>query len=109
VHNPEAARGLTSGRFDLVLSGHTHGGQVGANMFGLRPTLYGLMGGRDQGWWDAGGARHYVHAGNLLIGFPPRMGVASEVVVLEPAGTGGANHAETGGDAEHAATVTARQ
>ncbi len=84
VHDPEAARGLPEGLVDLVLSGHTHGGQVGLNMFGLRPTLYGLFGGRDQGWWEAGGAPHYVHAGNWLIGLPPRMGVAAEIVLLEP-------------------------
>ncbi len=86
VHNPESARHLRSGRFDLVLSGHTHGGQVGLNMFGLRPTLYGLFGGRDQGWWRAGGVPHHVHCGNWLIGLPPRMGVASEIVVLDPPG-----------------------
>ena len=70
---------------DLLLSGHSHGGQVGLNMFGLRPTLWGMLGHRDQGWWEAGGAPHYVHAGNWWIGLPPRMGVCGEIAVFDVA------------------------
>ena len=84
AHDPRVGGWLEPGSCDLLLSGHSHGGQVGLNMFGLRPTLWGLLGHRDQGWWEAGGAPHYVHAGNWWIGLPPRMGVSGEIAVFEP-------------------------
>ena len=35
AHDPRLFAWLPAGRFDLMLSGHTHGGQIGTNMFGL--------------------------------------------------------------------------
>jgi len=83
AHDPRLGAWVPPGRFDLVLSGHTHGGQVAANMFGLQVSLLRAFGVRDQGWWEAGGAAHYVHRGNWVTGFPPRMGVAPEVALFE--------------------------
>ena len=83
AHDPRVADAIPRGRFDLILSGHTHGGQVGLNMIGLRWTLLGCLGVRDQGWFSSRGARHYVHCGNWWIGLPPRMGVAGEIAVFE--------------------------
>lgn len=84
AHDPRLGAWLGPEHADLVLSGHTHGGQVGLNMFGLRPTLLGLFGVRDQGWFRSG-VPQYVHAGNWWIGLPPRMGVAGEIAVFDPA------------------------
>lgn len=84
AHDPRLGAWVKPGWVDLVLSGHTHGGQVGLNMLGLRPTLLGLFGVRDQGWFSAP-VPHYVHAGNWFIGLPPRMGVAGEIAVFDPA------------------------
>jgi predicted MPP superfamily phosphohydrolase len=82
AHDPRLGAWLPPGRFSLVLSGHTHGGQVAANMLGVPISALRLMGVRDQGWFDD--RRHYVHAGNWLVGLPPRMGVAGEIAVFEP-------------------------
>ena len=35
AHDPRLFAWLPDGRFDLQLSGHTHGGQVGTDMFGI--------------------------------------------------------------------------
>ncbi len=83
AHDPRLGPWLPPGRFDLVLSGHTHGGQVGAEMFGLRPTLVGLLGARDQGFFLQLGTWAYVHRGSWHTGWPPRMGVAPELAVFE--------------------------
>ncbi len=83
AHDPRLGAWLPPRRFQLVLSGHTHGGQVAANMLGVPISALRLMGVRDQGWFDE--RRHYVHAGNWLVGLPPRMGVAGEIAVFDPA------------------------
>jgi predicted MPP superfamily phosphohydrolase len=86
AHDPRLSSWVPPGRFDLVLCGHTHGGQVGGEMFGLRPTLLSLMGARDQGWFTDGATRTYVHRGNWHTGWPPRMGVAPEIALFELVG-----------------------
>ncbi len=84
AHDPRLGPWVPSGRFHLVLSGHTHGGQVAANMFGWPVSVLRPLGVRDQGWWTTGTTRHYVHRGNWLVGLPPRMGVAGEIALFEP-------------------------
>lgn len=88
AHDPRLSAWVPPGRFDLVLCGHTHGGQVGGEPLGLRPTLLSLLGVRDQGWFIDGATRTYIHRGNWHTGWPPRMGVAPEIAVFElvPAG-----------------------
>lgn len=85
VHDPRVTPHVRADRYDLVLSGHTHGGQVGGEMFGWRTTLLGLLGARDQGWYADGHPTTwtYVHRGNWLVGWPPRMGVAPEIAVFD--------------------------
>lgn len=85
AHDPRLGAWVPEGRFDLVLSGHTHGGHVATNALGLPGSVLRLAGVRDQGWWPAGGGRHYVHRGNWSVGIPPRMGVSSEIALFEPA------------------------
>ena len=80
AHDPRLGEWVPEGRFRLVLSGHTHGGQVAGNMLGVRASLLKLFGVRDQGWFG----NHYVHAGNWFTGLPPRMGVAGEIAVFDP-------------------------
>ena len=84
LHDPGAFRHLPAGEADLVLSGHTHGGQVGLLSFGLSWTFLRLFGARlpDHGYWAHGTNRMYVHRGTGHYGFPLRLGVPSEESVL---------------------------
>jgi predicted MPP superfamily phosphohydrolase len=84
LHDPGAFRHLPEGQGDLVLSGHTHGGQVGLVSLGLSWTFLRLFGIRipDHGFWARGRDRMYVHRGTGHYGFPLRLGVPSEESVL---------------------------
>ena len=84
LHDPGAFRHLPEGHGDLVLSGHTHGGQVGLVSLGLSWTFLRLFGIRipDHGFWARGRDRMYVHRGTGHYGFPLRLGVPSEESVL---------------------------
>ena len=86
AHDPRLFAWVPDGRFDLVLSGHTHGGQVSTEMFGIPWSVLRLFGVHDQGLFRKRGLWHYVHRGNWHTGLPPRMGVASEIVVFELVG-----------------------
>lgn len=83
LHDPGAFIHLAPGEADLVLSGHTHGGQVGLLSFGLPHTLLALFSRiPDHGLWARGLDRLYVHRGTGHYGFPLRLGVPSEESVL---------------------------
>lgn len=84
LHDPGAFRHLPEGSGDLVLSGHTHGGQVGLVSLGLQFTMLRLFGIRipDHGFWARGTDRMYVHRGTGHYGFPLRLGVPAEESLL---------------------------
>lgn len=83
LHDPSAFRHLPAGEADLVLSGHTHGGQVGFVSLGLPWTLMRLfVDAPDHGLWARGTDRLYVHRGTGHYGFPLRIGVPAENSLL---------------------------
>jgi uncharacterized protein len=83
LHDPGAFRYLPAGEADLVLSGHTHGGQLGLVSLGLPWTLMRLfVKGPDHGFWARGSDRLYVHRGTGHYGFPLRIGVPAENSLL---------------------------
>jgi predicted MPP superfamily phosphohydrolase len=83
LHDPGAFRRLPPGEGDLVLSGHTHGGQVGLVSFGLPWTFVSLVTSMpDHGLWARGTDRLYVHRGTGHYGFPLRVGVPAEQSLL---------------------------
>jgi uncharacterized protein len=84
LHDPGAFRHLPTGHGDLVLAGHTHGGQVGLLSLGLSWTFLRLFGDKmpDHGLWARGTDRMYVHRGTGHYGFPLRLGVPAEETVL---------------------------
>jgi predicted MPP superfamily phosphohydrolase len=83
LHDPGAFRHLPEGEADLVLSGHTHGGQIGLLSLGLPFTVMRLlMAAPDHGLWARGTDRLYVHRGTGHYGFPLRLGVPAEESVL---------------------------
>ncbi len=83
LHDPGAFKHLPEGEGDLVLSGHTHGGQIGLVSLGLPWTIIRLFVDMpDHGLWARGPDRLYVHKGTGHYGFPVRVGVPSEESVL---------------------------
>jgi predicted MPP superfamily phosphohydrolase len=84
LHDPGAFRHLPAGEGDLVLSGHTHGGQLGLVSLGLSWTFLRLFGLRfpDHGFWARGTDRMWVHRGTGHYGFPLRIGVPGEESLL---------------------------
>jgi predicted MPP superfamily phosphohydrolase len=83
LHDPGAFKHLPAGEADLVLSGHTHGGQVGLVSLGLPWTMMRLfVSAPDHGFWARGSDRLYVHRGTGHYGFPLRLGVPGEQSML---------------------------
>lgn len=84
LHDPGAFRHVPEGEGDLVLSGHTHGGQVGLISLGSAWTFLRLFGTSmpDHGLWARGRDRLYVHRGTGHYGFPVRLGVPNEESIL---------------------------
>lgn len=83
LHDPGAFRHVPEGSVDLVLSGHTHGGQVGLVSLGLPWTMLRLFVKMpDHGLWARGQERLYVHRGTGHYGFPLRIGVPAEESLL---------------------------
>jgi predicted MPP superfamily phosphohydrolase len=83
LHDPSGFHDLPDGAADLVLSGHTHGGQVGLVSFGLDWTVLSRSRWPDHGLFARGASRLYVHRGSGFYGFPLRLGVPGEASVLE--------------------------
>lgn len=83
LHDPGAFKHLPDGEADLVLAGHTHGGQLGLLSFGLPHTFVSLFTEiPDHGYWALGKNRLYVHRGTGHYGFPLRIGVPGEESLL---------------------------
>jgi predicted MPP superfamily phosphohydrolase len=83
LHDPSAFHELPDDAVDLVLSGHTHGGQVGLVSFGLDWTVLARSRWPDHGLFARGRSHLYVHRGTGFYGFPLRVGVPGEASILE--------------------------
>jgi hypothetical protein len=83
LHDPIGFHALPQDDVDLVLSGHTHGGQVGLVSFGIDWTVLSNTRWPDQGLFARGASRLYVHRGTGFYGFPLRVGVPAEFSILE--------------------------
>ncbi len=84
LHDPGAFAHVPDGAGDLVLAGHTHGGQLGLVSLGARFTALSVLAKHlpDHGLWAKGRNRLYVHRGTGHYGFPIRLGVPPEEGVL---------------------------
>lgn len=84
LHDPSMINNLPPGQADLVLSGHTHGGQVGLVSLGLPLTMVSVLfrGVPDHGYWARGLERLYVHRATGHYGFLIRLGVPAEEGLL---------------------------
>jgi predicted MPP superfamily phosphohydrolase len=83
LHDPVGFHSVPDDDVDLVLSGHTHGGQVGLVSLGLDWTALSASRWPDQGLFGKGRNRLYVHRGTGFYGFPLRIGVPPEHSLLE--------------------------
>ncbi len=84
LHDPGGFTHVPDGEADLVLSGHTHGGQVGLLSLGLQATvLRGITKLPDHGPWAKGRNRLYVHRAQGHYGYPVRLGVPAEESLLQ--------------------------
>ena len=77
AHHPDFVESAARYNTELVLSGHTHGGQLGFMGVPLVPPVFRYM----RGWYHEGNTALYVHCGNGSW-FPFRMGCPPEIAVF---------------------------
>ncbi len=87
AHNPDYAETLTDQRVGLVLSGHTHGGQINVPGYGapLTPSRYGRK--YAQGYVEAPATRVYVSAGTGMSIMPVRVNCQPEINLITLTGS----------------------
>ena len=68
---------------DLMLAGHTHGGQLSLDFVHRGLNLGHLIYDYGSGWYEQKGAQLYVNRGIGTTGFPIRLGARPEISVLE--------------------------
>ena len=82
VHYPLFAERLGGEQFDLILAGHSHGGQVRLPWFGALVVPYDV-GRYDLGPFDTPGGPLYVTSGIGTSVFPLRLGSRPEITVVD--------------------------
>jgi predicted MPP superfamily phosphohydrolase len=82
AHDPERFDKAADAGADLVLSGHTHGGQVAVPFLYRRFSLARLAHRYNVGFYRRGRSTLFVHPGLGTTGPPMRLGVAPEVTIL---------------------------
>lgn len=82
AHYPEFFPGAARLGVDLVLSGHTHGGQIALPFLERRVSLSSLVRQPPTGLHVRGTSRLYLNAGLGTTGPPLRLGAAPEIAVL---------------------------
>jgi predicted MPP superfamily phosphohydrolase len=82
AHDPSRFDAAVEAGADLVLSGHTHGGQVAVPFLYRWLSLSRLAHKYNVGFYRRGRATLYVHPGLGTTGPPIRLGVAPEVTIL---------------------------
>jgi uncharacterized protein len=81
MHYPQMASQLQGRRFDLILAGHSHGGQVRLPFLGALIVPHGV-GPYDLGYYDTPGGPLYVNAGIGTYRIPLRFNCRPEITVV---------------------------
>nr|WP_281373848.1 metallophosphoesterase [Parvularcula dongshanensis] len=79
-HNPDTIKAGDLGTFDLMVSGHTHGGQINVPFFTCRMTF--ACDTLRYGYADNPVGKLFVTSGTGMVGLPVRFGVPPKVDVL---------------------------
>jgi predicted MPP superfamily phosphohydrolase len=82
AHDPNLFPRAAAAGAALVLSGHTHGGQLAVPGFARRWNLARMITSFTSGLYEEGGATLYVNRGLGTTGPPIRLGVRPEIAVL---------------------------
>jgi len=82
AHYPWIFEAAAAAGVDLILTGHTHGGQLGVPFFGQRWNLARLTGQRSRGLVFSGKTAMYVNAGLGTTGPPMRLAVPPEIALI---------------------------
>lgn len=82
IHIPDCAEQLPDSSADLILSGHTHGGQIAIP--GLEKVTVRSMCGSNfvEGMYEVGGSPLYVNRGLGCVGLPARFRANPELTIL---------------------------
>ena len=81
LHYPEMADHLQGPRYDLILSGHSHGGQVRLPFYGALKLPHGV-GRYDMGYFESAGGPLYVNVGIGTFGPPVRFNCRPELTLV---------------------------
>lgn len=86
LHYPAIFDHMADLNIDLVLAGHTHGGQVSLDLIrrGLNPSR--MVTRYTNGWYEKAGVQLYVNRGIGTTGFPIRLGARPEITVFQLVG-----------------------
>lgn len=82
AHYPSAFSAAVAAGADLILTGHTHGGQLAVPFFSQRLNLARLTGQRSRGLVHSGKTAMYVNAGLGTTGPPMRLAVPPEIALI---------------------------
>lgn len=82
AHDPVRFDAAAAAGADLVLSGHTHGGQIAMPFLARAISLASLAHPYNVGFYRRGRSTLYVHPGLGTTGPPMRLGAAPEVTIL---------------------------
>jgi len=82
AHYPWIFQAAVASGADLILTGHTHGGQLGVPFLGERLNLARLTGQRSRGLVFSGKTAMYVNAGLGTTGPPMRLAVPPEIALI---------------------------
>jgi predicted MPP superfamily phosphohydrolase len=81
-HYPSTFRAAAAAGADLVLTGPTHGGQLGVPFLSQHLNLARLTGQPSRGWLHSGKTAMYVNAGLGTTGPPMRLAVPPEIALI---------------------------
>jgi uncharacterized protein len=82
AHTPEVFPKVAGKGVQLTLSGHTHGGQINLELFGVNLNVVDLATKYTKGLYTVPGSSIYVNSGLGTIGVPMRIGAPAEISVI---------------------------